>query len=422
MFIVQAQPNQIVMFEDRTRISGSSSLIATLDGNLIPWDQLEYRILESDEVNVSRTRNIFYFTNLKIDEATVKIRVTYVTSYFDVVINLFLIKSIDKQWIETEHGLHSDKKVGIRGIPDTSDFKVHGDAEVTKRIVTKDLRINNSLEVYGREGFLKAVDGVVEFVPMETDLRYTNPTPMPEKVGGYIVGSTFDNVDHQTLMDGLLYPYQEPVVTSFSISDQGTTLECGVVVLGASRTFVWGISNPTNVKTNSMSVLDVTGGVTLGSEMPNSGSAELSFTDVVKTVTNQTHQWRVTAMNTKNQEILRNYTITWLDPFYYGVGAPGLTVAQVQGLTKDLVAKGNRAYAFNPVEQVYYLAYPAVYGDLVSILDTNGFEILSDFTKRMETFTQNGTLYKNTVPTSYLVYEFKNLTTQTNFNITFKFS
>lgn len=420
MFIVQAQPNQIVMFEDRTSISGSSTLVATLNGNLIPWDQLEYRVLEADEVNISRTRNVLYFTNLRVDEAVVKMRVTYMAHYFDVIVNLFLIKSIEKQWKETEHGLHSDSKVGVKGVPDTSDFKVYGDVEVTKRIVTRDLRVDHSLEVYGKEGFLKAVGGKIEFV--DADVRYTNAMPMPEKVGGYPIGTVFEDVSHKALMDGLLYPYQEPSFNSFLMVSQSTVLECGVTVLGASRQFTWGAVNPDNVKPNSISLLDVTAGVTLASDLANSGSAIVSFSNVVKTVTNSTHQWRITALNTRDVLLLRNYTMTWRDPFYYGVGAPGLTVSEVQQLTKEVVSKSNKDYIFSPSSQVYYFAYPASYGELTSILDTNGFEIIGDFTKRAETFTLNGAYFKNTVPVSYLVYEFNNLTTQNDFNITFKFS
>ena len=71
---------------------------------------------------------------------------------------------------------------------------------------------------------------------------------------------------------------------------------------------------------------------------------------------------------------------------------------------------------------MYYFAYPASYGQLVSILDANGFEIKNDFTIRTVTFTLNGSYFVNPTNVTYYIYEFNNLTTQTNFNITFKFS
>ena len=106
---------------------------------------------------------------------------------------------------------------------------------------------------------------------------------------------------------------------------------------------------------------------------------------------------------------------------YYGVGAKGLTVAQIQELTSVVVTKANRSYDFSPSTQVYYYAYPSSYGDLVSILDDNGFETISDWTKTVRSFTTNPPYYTQSAA-NYNVYEFNNLTTQTNFTNTFNFT
>lgn len=251
---------------------------------------------------------------------------------------------------------------------------------------------------------------------------YTNLTPMPNAVGGYEAGTTFDNVAYKDLIDGLLYPYQYPAFSSFSISGQATTLECGVAVSGSSRTFSWGTTNPSNVASNSITIRDTTNSLILAQNITNDGSEVISFTDVVKTVTAQSNVWKIEGKNTKDQTFSETFTVVWYDPFYYGVGNKNLTVSQVQQLTKSVTAKGNKTFSFSPNNQVYYFAYPQSYGLLVSILDTNGFEIKNDFTVRSETFTPNETYFKNTVNVPYYVYEFNNLTTQTNFNITFKFS
>jgi hypothetical protein len=103
-------------------------------------------------------------------------------------------------------------------------------------------------------------------------------------------------------------------------------------------------------------------------------------------------------------------------PFYYGVGAKGLTSVQIQALTKSIVTKQNIAAITSPTNQVYYFAYPKSYGVLTSILDKNGFETIGGYTRTEVNFTMlDGTIQV------YYVYEFNNNTTQVNFTNTYKF-
>jgi hypothetical protein len=106
--------------------------------------------------------------------------------------------------------------------------------------------------------------------------------------------------------------------------------------------------------------------------------------------------------------------------FYYGVGAKALNVGDLQSLTQFWEPRSTKTLVFNPSNEVYYFAYPVNYGDLTMIRDTNGFDITSDFTKRVETFTLSLPNYSGGTA-DYNVYEFDNLTTQTNFTITFNF-
>lgn len=102
-------------------------------------------------------------------------------------------------------------------------------------------------------------------------------------------------------------------------------------------------------------------------------------------------------------------------PYYYGVGDPALTPTQIQALTTDLTPKEDKSYLFSLTAQVYYVAYPAYYGNLVSILDNNQFETLPGWDIRTENFTMG----VNSV--SYFIYEFKYITTQVGFTNTFKY-
>lgn len=98
-------------------------------------------------------------------------------------------------------------------------------------------------------------------------------------------------------------------------------------------------------------------------------------------------------------------TYTFVYPYYYGAGAVGLTAAQVAALTKDVISSdSNVNYGFTSSNgDVYYMAYPASYGPLTSILDENGFETFADWTLRTENITGlDGS------PVSYRIYEFNN--------------
>lgn len=104
-------------------------------------------------------------------------------------------------------------------------------------------------------------------------------------------------------------------------------------------------------------------------------------------------------------------SFTFAFAYYYGVGAQGLTPAQVALLTKDVrVNSPSVSFTSSPVSQVYYFAYPASYPALASILDANGFETISDYLVSTGNITNTFGQTAN-----YRIYEFKFPTTQSGF-------
>jgi hypothetical protein len=106
--------------------------------------------------------------------------------------------------------------------------------------------------------------------------------------------------------------------------------------------------------------------------------------------------------------------------FYYGVGAPGLNAVQIQALSSLTSIREDTTLVFSPDSELYYFAYPAVYGALTYILDHNGFDMISDFTRSTVAFTLSAPNFPTGVQ-DYYVYSYDLPTIQTNFNITFKF-
>jgi hypothetical protein len=105
-------------------------------------------------------------------------------------------------------------------------------------------------------------------------------------------------------------------------------------------------------------------------------------------------------------------------PYYFGAGAAGKTGAQIRSdLNMDIINNTNN-YSKTLVSagsQKLYIAYPASYGALTSILDANLFEVISTFTASTLNITG---LDGN--PVSYRVYESNNLVIAGSFAFQFK--
>lgn len=250
---------------------------------------------------------------------------------------------------------------------------------------------------------------------------YNNATTTPTTLGGIAAGSTFVDQTMQQMWDSFLYPYQAPIFTNFYISAQVAILECGVYMDTDSKMFYWTTSNPGNIQANSIAIYDFTNSSPLATGLLNDGSEVISCGSIIKYNTTEQQIYRISGTNSKSQAMSSIYSITtWYSPFYYGVGTAALSVSAIQALTKQVVSKSNKVYSFSPTSQKFYFAYPASYGYLTSIMDPNGFPIISSFTVSTKSFTYNTPNYKgNTV--SYYVYESNSLTTQTGFVITFNF-
>ena len=251
---------------------------------------------------------------------------------------------------------------------------------------------------------------------------YTNASATPQTLGGIAAGSTFSNQSMQQMWDSFLYPYQVPTLYSFAITGVATSYECGTVISG-TKTFTWGSTNSGNINTNSIVIRDETGATDLVTGSANDGTEALAIGSITKNTTGQTQQWSITAVNSHSAVLTKVYfTVTFYNPFYYGVGAAAFTVANINnnlGGTRLVVAKSNKTLSFSPTSQKFYFCYPASYGYLTSIKDPNGFDITSSFTPRTVNFV-NDTNFLGTT-TSYYVYESNSLTTQTGFAITFNF-
>lgn len=103
-------------------------------------------------------------------------------------------------------------------------------------------------------------------------------------------------------------------------------------------------------------------------------------------------------------------TMNFIQAFFYGA-ANSTPISDFTGLTKVVQPKANKTFNFTTNNQYMIMAYDSSYGNLSSILDGNGFEVIGGWTK--STLTVDGFTYN--------VYTANLPTTDTNAPFTFKF-
>lgn len=178
------------------------------------------------------------------------------------------------------------------------------------------------------------------------NIIYDNDSPMPEKVGGYDAGTTFDNVTLIDLLTGLLYPYQYPKFTTFT-----TTLKKQFKLgegSGTSMEVTWDTSNKDNIKPNSIEI-KVDGSAKLNTDTNNSGTETLTITEM-KLTAQGSKQATAKLVNTKETEATSTITFNWVNTYYYGNSTEesldegkikALTAVDANSLAKETAIEGN---------------------------------------------------------------------------------
>jgi len=205
---------------------------------------------------------------------------------------------------------------------------------------------------------------------------YSNAIPTPATIGGINSGTTFTNQTMQQMWDALLYPYQSPAFTSFSLNG-GNTFEVGDT-LASNRTASWTTSNPGNINPNSLIIRDVTNAVDLATGLANDGSEALVHAAITHN-TPASHVFRISGVNTQSGTFTRNHSKNWYWALYYGedANAGPLMEADIESLrVKLLTGTFARTYAFQAGPTYKYIAYPASFGTATNFTDTgSGFAV-----------------------------------------------
>ena len=85
--------------------------------------------------------------------------------------------------------------------------------------------------------------------------------------------------------------------------------------------------------------------------------------------------------DTQGKQYSTTKSYSFVDPYYIGATDGIPTADTVVTLTELIEAKSNKTKKVTAADQYVVYAYPASYGNLTSIIDGNGFENLTDYTK-----------------------------------------
>ncbi len=207
--------------------------------------------------------------------------------------------------------------------------------------------------------------------PVGSTMEYTNADPTPQDIGGIPAGSTFSGVSMQDMWTSLLYPYQYPAFTAFTMLGMPSEFEVGNGISAGTRTWTWATSNSVNVALDSVEISGL--GFSVQSGLPNSGSASIAMSDV-KLMSAGIGTWNILATNTHAGTFARSLSVAWKWRVYWGNNPdPVLTEAQVKALAGSALATGytgTRHFAAAPGEYKY-VAYPTAFGTATHFTDAS---------------------------------------------------
>ena len=210
---------------------------------------------------------------------------------------------------------------------------------------------------------------------------FENGITTVNSLGGISAGVSLDGKSVTEILDMLLFPYVKQTVSSVSGTPNGGTFECG------NNQVITQVKGTVTKKSKPITKVEVLQGSTVlatkeGDEVKNGGTFTFSGLSVAVDSVNVQLKFRATDTEGQTAEASTG-AFTFVYPYYYGVCEAGAVIdeALVEGLTKDVKNKGEKAYSYTTNNQCAVIAFPKAHGVLKSALDPNAFENIGAFTR-----------------------------------------
>ena len=212
-------------------------------------------------------------------------------------------------------------------------------------------------------------------------VTFENGITTVNALGGIPAGASLDGKSVTEILDMLLFPYVKQTISNVKGTPNGGTFEHG------NNQTITAVSATVTKKSKPITKVELLQGSTVlatkeGNEVKNGGT--FTFSGLSVAVNSVNVQLKVKAYDSEGSVVEGSTgAFTFVYPYYYGVCAAGAEIneALVEGLTKDVASKGQKAYTYNTNNQCAIIAFPKAHGVLKSALDPNAFENISAFTK-----------------------------------------
>jgi hypothetical protein len=331
------------------------------------------------------------------------------------------------------------KDAGVQGPPGPAGPAGAGFPYTGSAIITGSLVVTGS--TISTQGFTGSLQGIAEtssINPLQNSIL-TNQT-----VGGITSGTTITlGTSVEAVLRQMLITYIAPTLTTPSLRNGGTTVlssntvrEIGNSLIFNTASFTATADNPNGRFAYSSSftasgadigdfdyffgnnILSTSNTLTVGgSKTINGTSIASGYSRVVS--------FSIRGINPETGAIIAPSarTLTYIYPIYYGMTATdysttgNINSSVGSGITKLLQERGTKTLPIVGTNQYVYFAYPAIYGNLTSIKDGNGFELIQDYIKY--TRNQDGDSWNSI---SYNIYRSPTITSvnpSQNFIFTF---
>jgi len=232
------------------------------------------------------------------------------------------------------------------------------------------------------------------------------------KVGGYEAGQIPNFSDLRLLIDEMLYDYIEPVTginTPTLLFEAGYATDVLInynIVLNSAT-----LSTRLLYHNNVLTIIPPS----------NNGSynyTNLTYQNALTATDKYTHSFTYATEFDDSDPQTASIEINFVGLSYYGSLSVGSVIpSNIQNLTYDLKLKGNNNdLIFNPNSNRIVYAYPDSFGNLIDIIDQNGFSVLNVFTYQTMNF-----ILPDASTMAYKVYVLNANTTQSNYKLSFIF-
>jgi hypothetical protein len=218
-------------------------------------------------------------------------------------------------------------------------------------------------------------DAIDEAVTFENGITTVNA------LGGIPANTSLDGKSVTEILDMLLFPYVKQTISNVKGTPNGGTFECG------NNQTITAVQATVTKKSKKITKVELLQGSTVlavkeGDEVANGGT--FTFSGLSVAVNSVNVQLKVKAYDETGASVEGSTgAFTFVYPYYYGVCEAGASVdeALVEGLTKDVSSKGQKAYSYTTSNQCAVIAFPKSHGVLKSALDPNAFENIAAFTR-----------------------------------------